>query len=270
MCELFALSSRQPATVNLSLEALAKHGGLSGPYKDGWGIGFYEDQDVQVIREPSPASKSNWVRFIEENDLRSRMVISHIRRASAGEPLLENTHPFGRELGGRMHLFAHNGNLKDIRSAKALSSGLHRPVGATDSEYAFCILLSRLQHLWLASDEPPQLHERFKVVRDFAAEMRPLGPANFLYADGDALFAHGHKRRHSDDTVRSPGLCFLRRHCPAEDPVFRAEGVRVIPEEGQEVMLFASVPLTEEAWGPLAEGEVVVTKDADFVLRAKP
>lgn len=237
MCELFAMSSRLPATVNLSLEALAKHGGLTGPHKDGWGVGFYEDHDVQLIREAAPASKSDWVRFIEEHDLRSRTVISHIRLASVGEPVLKNTQPFSRELGGRMHLFAHNGDLKDIRSAKTLGPGLHRPVGATDSEYAFCILLARLQHLWLTSDEPPQLHERFKVVRDFAAELRPLGPANFLYADGDVLFAHGHRRRHSDDTVRSPGLCFLHRHCPAEDPVFRAAGVKVTPEQGQKVML---------------------------------
>ena len=27
-----------------------------------------------------------------------------------------------------------------------------------------------------------------------AADLRAIEPANFLYADGDALFAHGHKR----------------------------------------------------------------------------
>ena len=269
MCELFAMSSRQPATINLSLETLAKHGGLTGPYNDGWGIGYYEDNDVQLFREPAPASQSEWVRFIEEHDLRSRMVMSHIRRASAGEPLLKNTQPFGRELGGRMHLFAHNGNLKDIRRVKTGSLGLHRPVGATDSEYAFCILLAQLENLWLTSDEPPQLLERFRIVRDFAAELRPLGSANFLYADGDVLFAHGHRRRRSDETVWSPGLCILRRHCPSEAPAFRAAGVTVTPDS-QKVLLIASVPLTEEAWCPLAEGEVVAVKDADIMLRENP
>ncbi len=35
MCELFALSSRLPATVSLSLKTLAEHGGGSAPHADG-------------------------------------------------------------------------------------------------------------------------------------------------------------------------------------------------------------------------------------------
>ncbi len=46
MCELFALSSRDPATMTLSLEAFAKRGGLTGPHKDGWGIAYYENAEV--------------------------------------------------------------------------------------------------------------------------------------------------------------------------------------------------------------------------------
>jgi len=36
MCELFAISSRLPATVSLSLKTLAEHGGGSAPHADGW------------------------------------------------------------------------------------------------------------------------------------------------------------------------------------------------------------------------------------------
>jgi predicted glutamine amidotransferase len=35
MCELFAMASRVPATVSLSLEEFSKHGGLTNPHKDG-------------------------------------------------------------------------------------------------------------------------------------------------------------------------------------------------------------------------------------------
>jgi hypothetical protein len=38
MCELFAMSTRYPSTVQLSLEEFSRHGGLFGPHKDGWGI----------------------------------------------------------------------------------------------------------------------------------------------------------------------------------------------------------------------------------------
>ena len=33
------------------------------------------------------------------------------------------------------------------------------------------------------------------VVAEFAAELARLGTANFLYSDGDTLFAHAHQRR---------------------------------------------------------------------------
>ena len=56
MCELFAMSSRQPATVTFSLEEFARHGGRSAPHKDGWGIAYVQDRDAWVIKETAPAS----------------------------------------------------------------------------------------------------------------------------------------------------------------------------------------------------------------------
>jgi predicted glutamine amidotransferase len=54
---------------------------------------------------------------------------------------MKNCQPFVRELGGRVHVFAHNGDL-DIGALRAkLPLGGFRPVGDTDSEYAFCALL---------------------------------------------------------------------------------------------------------------------------------
>ena len=51
MCELFAMSSRAPATVTFSLEALSRHGGADGPHRDGWGVAFFEGGDARVLRE---------------------------------------------------------------------------------------------------------------------------------------------------------------------------------------------------------------------------
>ena len=33
-----------------------------------------------------------------------------------------------------------------------------------------------------------------EIVVEFAARLRPLGPFNFVYSDGDALFVHAHRR----------------------------------------------------------------------------
>ena len=81
MCELFALSSRLPATVSLSLETLAEHGGGSAPHADGWGIAYYREDDARLIKDTSAAHDSDWVRFVQSRGLSSTTIISHIRKA---------------------------------------------------------------------------------------------------------------------------------------------------------------------------------------------
>jgi len=260
MCELFAMSARHPTTVRLSLEEFSRHGGLSGPHKDGWGIGWYEETDFQLFRERNPASSSACVRFIQANPPLSSLVISHIRKATQGLIASRNCQPFVRELGGQWHSFAHNGNLKGISDDIRFGSSTFLPVGETDSERAFCALMDRFRPLWSVGHFPP-LEERTQIVTQFAAALRELGPANFLYSDGDALFVHADRRTQNDGTIRAPGMWRLARRCPAGGE-FSAEGLQIIPEEPgeQEVCLFASVPLTSENWVPLAEGEILVAQ----------
>lgn len=108
------------------------------------------------------------------------------------------------------------------------------------------------------------LETRAQVIARFAADIRPLGPANFLYSDGDALFAHGNKRTGGDGTIKPPGLYVLRRCCEVDE---RAAGVTVRASGGQEVVLFASVPLTTEDWVPLERGELLVARGGEVVVR---
>ncbi len=257
MCELFAMSSRYPTTVGFSLETLARRGGLDGPHKDGWGVAYFEDRDVFLLRESSPAAQSGLVKFMEENGPSSNLVLSHIRQATQGEPALRNTQPFQRELGGRAHVFAHNGNLPGIADTCSLESGRYTPVGDTDSEIAFCFLLERLATLWAGrAGRPPAIELRLEIVADFAAMLRRLGPFNFIYADGDALFVHAHCRTQSDGSVRPPGLHLLDRSCNEQAIDLTQSGVLLAPM-AQELALVASVPLTDEPWEPIGEGEVI-------------
>src|SRR3970040_1697135 len=263
MCELFAMSARQAADVRFSLEEFSRHGGLAGPHKDGWGIAWYEGADVRLVKEPSAASDSACLGFIQDHPFRSTLVMSHIRKATQGGLTLANSQPFTRELGGRMHVFAHNGDLDSARLRSTYALGAYRPVGETDSEYAFCALLARLAPLWGAL---PPLEARLACISEFAAALRALGPGNFLYADGDALFAHGHKRTHADG-IRPPGLHVLCRTCAGETGAFAAEGLQIGSAQGtQEGARAASVPLPAgEPWRPLGDGEIVVARGGRIV-----
>lgn len=126
---------------------LAEHGGPPAMIRDGWGVGYYEDADVRLIKDAGPAIDSDWVRFIRDHDLRSQIVIAHIRKATMGERTYRNAQPFVRELAGRMHLFAHNGWLPGILDSPGFRSDRYSPVGETDSEQAFCALLERMREV---------------------------------------------------------------------------------------------------------------------------
>ena len=167
-----------------------------------------------------------------------------------------------------MHVFAHNGNLKGFKDAAGLKLGRFLPVGDTDSEWAFCALLDRMTDLWPGTVVVPDLNERLARIACFAESLRSLGPANFIYGDGDALFAHGDKRKQANGALAPPGLCVLGRRCASESDHFAVDGLTLEAGE-QEVALIASVPLTDEPWQPLAEGEVVALRNGQVVTNAK-
>lgn len=267
MCELLGLSSDVAATVNISLMKLAEHGGHTGPHRDGWGVAYYEGPDLRLIKEAAAAADSDWVRFVRDHDLRSPIVVAHVRKATMGERSYRNTQPFARELAGRMHLFAHNGWLPEIFNAPAFRPRRFSAVGETDSERAFCVLLDRLSELWTQPGEIPSIDARLGVVCTFARELRGLGPANFLYSDGDVLFAHGHRRiQAATSRVEPPGLVWLQRRCRPGEAGFAASGLSI---EGphQSVILLASVALTDDPWNSLGEGEVIAIRGGEIVGR---
>ncbi len=270
MCELFAMSSRIPASVGFSLEKLARHGGAEGPHRDGWGVAFYEGRDVALLREPCAASESRLVQFIEQHAPPSERVISHIRRATHGDRALRNTQPFVRELGGRRHVFAHNGELEGIERQRHFRPGRFQAVGDTDSELVFCHLLELLAPLWRASDgRVPALTARLDILAGFAERLRGFGPANFIYSDADTLFVHAHRRRQADGRIAPPGLHVLEQSCDESTTTALATSGVALTSIRQQVVLVASVPLTDADWRPLSEGELLAIANGS-ILENRP
>jgi predicted glutamine amidotransferase len=266
MCELLGMSSNLPSTLNLSISTLASHGAGAVSLRDGWGVAYSEGHDVRLIKDPEPANDSDWVRFIRDHSLRSNIVIAHVRTATMGARVYRNTQPFIRELGGRMHFFAHNGWLPHIFEKRGFDAAQFTPIGDTDSERAYCSLLERMRRIWRPR-QVPSLQERLSVVSAFAEELRTLGPANFLYSDGDVLFAHGHRRlQPTTSKVEPPGLVYLHRACPRPEQSSIAAGLSIASAD-QNVALVASVPLNDGPWTDLGEGEVIAFQNGEVVAR---
>jgi len=269
MCELFAMSSKKPATVSMTLQKFASHGSDDGMNKDGWGIVYYAEGDLRRFRDTGPAADSEWVKFVEKQALCSTQVLAHIRGANVGSVCLRNTHPFSRELGGKMHTFAHNGYLQDIAKNESLVLQRFRTVGDTDSEWAFCALLDRLCNLWMRDSGVPPMTERIDIIKKFAGEIRGLGLSNFLYSDGDTIFVHADRRRQSDGQFRAPGLWLREQTCPGGDELIAGGGVKINSPK-QTIAMAASVPLTECGWEPMEEGALVALKEGRIIATASP
>jgi len=258
MCELFAMNSKFPTDVNFSLQEFARHSGEPGLHKDGWGVAFAMHRDFKVIKEPMPARDSACVQYIEHQGIRSEVVISHIRKASSPKVLTyENTHPFDRELYGRRVVFAHNGHVPDLHTLPRFGQGRFMPMGQTDSEQIFCYLLNRIvEHI----PDPAEYNEWrvHEVLAEYSPRIRALGKFNFLFSDGQYLFAHG-------DT----SLYSVCRSCHLEHQVLEDEELRVLVSHGtgQDVGIVATVPLTpDEAWSKFEPGEIRIFRDGKAVL----
>jgi glutamine amidotransferase len=266
MCELFALSASAPVDIKLSLGELAQHGGETGIHAHGWGVAFLEGADVRLIRDPSAAAFSPWVRCLQDHPIRSDTVLAHIRHATQGGIALANTQPFVRELWGRAHVFAHNGDLGEgiVRD----HAGPHRfePIGETDSETAFCVLMDRLAGT--ADPETSEGTDRlFAAFAAFAREIRDHGPANIIYASDGGLLVHADRRTQRPGVVEPPGLWLLERQCRAQSQsTFAGAGVSVVGA-ALNVALIASVPLTSECWQPLVRGTVLELRLGRVVSR---
>ncbi|UMY17169.1 class II glutamine amidotransferase [Methylobacterium organophilum] len=258
MCELLGMSANVPTDIRFSFAALARRGGETGPHADGWGITFYEGHGSRSFHDAEPSAKSELAKLLRNYPIKSLIVVAHVRKANRGRVSLENTHPFSRELWGRPWTFAHNGQLKGV---KKLPLGRFEPIGTTDSEHAFCWMLSQLQARWPRRPRAAQIEA---AVADMARALGAMGVFNMLLSDGATLYAHCGKR-----------LCYLTRRAPFGTATLIDEDWRVdFAQETTEtdvVTVIATRALTrDETWTELARGDtLVLTEGAVRLLPAE-
>ena len=185
MCELLGMSANVPTDICFSFSGLVQRGGKTGPHKDGWGIAFYEGKGSRLFHDPRSSADSEIARFIKRYSIKSKIVISHVRKANRGKVSLANTHPFTRELWGSSWVFAHNGQLKGI---KKYPLKYYFPIGTTDSEFAFCWMLDQIRAKF--PKRPKKDTELSAYIESLSSKLAKLGAFNFLLSDSKRLYAH--------------------------------------------------------------------------------
>lgn len=259
MCQLLGMNCNTPTDIQFSFEGFARRGGLTDEHADGWGIAFFEDSAARCFIDNTPASASPVAELIRSYPIRSKHVISHIRKATVGAVKLPNCHPFVRELWGQAWVFAHNGDLKDFQPEL---SGDYLPIGDTDSEYAFCLILQTLKSSFglRRPDNRPSLQDIESVIRPLCAQIAQHGTFNMLMSNGEALFAHCSTR-----------LEYIVRAYPFKQAHLIDCDLKVdfgqVTTPNDRVAVIATTALTDdETWTPFAPGSLLVFQDGQPVL----
>ena len=234
MCELFGLSASQPVSAGEALGQFRLRGGPVNP--DGWGIAWREGGSFHVAKAPLPAHESEMFAMLCETAC-SNLMVAHVRKARFPPvKAMTNTHPFRNTCCGKEWVFAHNGLVPDVVDMQE-SNAVWRPSGETDSEYAFCHLLSHISRD--LERLRPHTEDAFRTLARISEGIASHGKFNFLMSDGEYLMAYGHDRLHY---IEHPGF----HACSAA--------------------LIATEPL-HEGWIPFEKGELRIYRQGSIAGR---
>ncbi len=247
MCELLGMNANVPTDIQFSFAGLMQRGGRTGAHSDGWGIAFYEGRGCRAFHDPKASAESEIAKLIRNYQIKSCVVISHIRKATHGRVCLENTHPFRRELWGRNWTFAHNGRLNGV---KRWPLNFYQPIGTTDSEYAFCWILDQLRNKF---PRPPcQAKTLWRAIGDLVEHVGHAGVFNMLLSDSRSLY-----------TFCATHLAWITRRAPFGEARLIDDDVAVdfaeLTTPKDIVTVIATHPLTDnETWNIMDKGSFLV------------
>lgn len=197
LCHRFAQYERQQLTVRRQVESGSEQEEGDDP-QWGWGVGFFQSGEILMRRRPlDDRSVLDVADMIA--DLRSDIVITHVRRATVGELRTDNTHPFRY----RQWMFADTGTVNSwgdvgVKLMETLPQFLQRSVrGDTDSELLFHLFLSFLhdsgkldQHMVSTNEVFPALKSSLGLLDRITKEAgAPVAKLNLLVATPDYLIA---------------------------------------------------------------------------------
>jgi len=256
MCRLLGVIANKSVDLEFSLERFKE---FARQNSDGWGIGWYEEEEAEIFRQGISAVKKESQLPILSKEVRSRIIIAHVRKASDKQqapPAERNSHPFKY----RNWIFAHNGSVdKDYLKSRLAEQYKSELKGETDSEVYFYWLLQCIE-------KERDVVKGIKKAIDMVVKRKHSG-LNFLFSDGNSLHAFRYSSHYRDYY----SLHKLKRFPSEVGPIeFLSKETKSIiyskSLKGEEAVLVCSEELTkEEKWEKIGFGNLLIIK-ADLAM----
>lgn len=265
MCRLYAFRANEDTKVECTLvhsqnalmtQSEQDQSGLS--HGHGWGIVTYDNENTE--------DRQAWAAYHGEHFKRSaakvyaNLVLAHVRRATVGEPAIENTHPFKYKHWS----FAHNGTIPSFELIKpvildAMDVG-HKELirGQTDSEHLFHYALSLLKR------NPENNLEAVvrQVVQDALAWIREVDATgkpgiNLVLTDGKTIAGSRLGRT----------LFYVQRSGIYDCEICGFPHIHHDTSHNHRAVVVASEPLTHEQWSEFpAQCTWQINSDAELQI----
>jgi len=262
--DILAVNFDAPSSPAIQLK-ISKPSGAS--HSLGWGFGWYpgSQQSAMVVKDPAAREVKIVTSAIADwSNFRSNLFFCKVRGADDGYTQAE-TQPFSRSFAGRDWLFMHNGDVDKValEHLHGRQTRLLEPLGGTDSELAFCNLLSLMQEegaRQIADINPLTLHEWFK-------RFDHLGSADMFLSDGQSLVCF--------QGSLSPKRLSFSRHMPPNRPDALACDVASIalndPRDSYRTSLIvSSSPFPGDGWNPMQPGQMIIANHGAIVWTSVP
>lgn len=176
MCRMYASMgpTGPPVGELLAFRGLCERG-CGGPHDDGWGVVGYRDPGAPHLlgKSVEPASRDKAYEVAAGRATEFPVVVAHLRKASVGAKVLDNTHPF--TLGP--WTFAHNGTIEGDYAHHLGQEGWN------DSRTLFARVH---EHLGAGADPVKALRGAVREVRERGF---PYTSITTLLTDGARLYA---------------------------------------------------------------------------------
>lgn len=185
MCELFGVSSPEKIQINELLRVFFSH---SDKNPDGWGMAFFHKHNVSIEKQPVPANESAYLRQRLHSDIRVRDFLAHIRRATRGDMVYNNCHPFSVfDESGRGWTMIHNGTIFEFPQ---LSKYCAAQEGTTDSERILLYIVDQMNQAEEKAGRGLTEDERFGVMDAAVCALSDENKLNLIVYDGQLMYVH--------------------------------------------------------------------------------
>ncbi len=233
----------------------------------GWGVGWYpsSERGASVIKDPTSWGEPGVNDALREwNRFRSTLFVCHLRGHERARNQ-EDAQPFVRSYGGHQWIFAHDGDLATNWAERfpLPDDPAFDPLGHTDSEHAFCLLLSRLHAARIRSLADVRPEE----LREWMLELNADGQLNAILCDGEQIAVYR-------DARGQGSLHWTRRIPPHVSTELWSPAVQIsfdTPEDSNRTALvFSSVPIDATPWKAATPGELLLARRGSILWSSEP